>query len=176
MILSKKQLILAKNIMVLALVVFLMEFAFPAQLLAAETDNLFASGPALLSLSDGIPGNEILAFKDNMTIRPKQVRFVTITAYSSTVDQCDSTPFITAHNTSVRDGIIAANFLPFHTKVKIPELFGNKVFEVEDRMNQKYSDRVDIWMESREEAIHFGAKFLKIEVYDSGVAVATLTQ
>ena len=160
----------------MALIVFLAEFTFPQHLLAAETDHLnaFATGPARTILSDGVPGNEILAFSGSMTIKPKTTRYVMVTAYSSTVDQCDSTPFITAHNTRVRDGIIAANFLPFHTKVKIPELFGNKVFEVEDRMNTKYSDRVDIWMESRADAIHFGARFLKIEVYDSGVEVAML--
>jgi 3D (Asp-Asp-Asp) domain-containing protein len=170
----QKQHNLAKKVLTLAFFVFLAEFTFPQHLLAAEAKINFATGPAKVVLSDGIIGNEILAFANNMTVRPKNVRSVTITAYSSTVDQCDSTPFITAHNTHVRDGVIAANFLPFHTKVKIPELFGDKVFEVEDRMNKKYSDRVDIWMESREEAIHFGAKFVRIEIYDADTEVAVL--
>lgn len=81
---------------------------------------------------------------------------VWITAYSSTPDQTDDTPFITASNTYVRDGIVATNMLPFGTKIKIPELYGNKVFVVEDRMNRRYTDRVDVWMETREEALQFG--------------------
>ena len=43
--------------------------------------------------------------------RLTSTKIVTITAYSSTPDQTDSTPFITAYNTFVRDGIVAANFL-----------------------------------------------------------------
>ena len=33
---------------------------------------------------------------------------------------------------------IAANFLPLGTQVKIPELFGDKVLVVHDRMNSRY--------------------------------------
>ncbi|OGL72338.1 hypothetical protein A3F28_01480 [Candidatus Uhrbacteria bacterium RIFCSPHIGHO2_12_FULL_57_11] len=83
---------------------------------------------------------------------------VTVTAYSSTPDQTDSTPFITANGQHVRDGIIAANFLPFGTRVRFPELYGDKVFTVEDRMHPRFSKRADIWMETRQEAVHFGLK------------------
>src|SRR5437868_1496729 len=38
-----------------------------------------------------------------------------ITAYSSTEDQTDDSPFITASGAHVADGIVAANFLPLHT-------------------------------------------------------------
>lgn len=83
---------------------------------------------------------------------------VTLTGYSSTPDQTDTTPFLTAANTSVRDGVIAANFLPFGTKVKIPEYSGNKVYTVEDRMHERYPLAVDIWRPSREEALAIGRK------------------
>lgn len=89
---------------------------------------------------------------------------VSATAYSSTVDQCDASPFITASGSHVRDGIIAANFLPFGAKVKIPEIYGDKVFVVEDRMNQRYQSRIDVWMTSRGEALKFGVRTVKIEV------------
>lgn len=79
-----------------------------------------------------------------------------ITAYSSTPDQTDDSPFITASNTHVRDGIVATNLLPFGTEVQIPELYGDKIFVVEDRMNRRYTDRMDIWMETRAEALTFG--------------------
>ncbi|MCD4705626.1 3D domain-containing protein [bacterium] len=93
-------------------------------------------------------------------------KYVTVTAYSSTVDQCDSTPFITANGTRVHDGIIAANFLRFGTKVRFPKYSGNKIYTVEDRMHQRFSNRADIWMITRKQAINFGAQRLKIEILE----------
>lgn len=87
-----------------------------------------------------------------------------MTAYSSTEDQTDSTPFITAANTPVRDGVVAANFLPFGTKIRMPTLYGDKTFIVEDRMNERYPYRLDVWMESRAEALQFGLQVAPIEV------------
>ncbi len=81
---------------------------------------------------------------------------VVITAYSSTLDQTDASPFITASGKGVRDGVIAANFLPFGTKVKFPALFGDKEFVVEDRM--KSNTKVDIWHSDRLSAEIFGVK------------------
>ena len=79
-------------------------------------------------------------------------------------NQTDSTPFVTAARTHVRDGIVAANFLPFGTIIKIPKLFGDKLFVVEDRMHQRKSWMVDIWMPTTNDAIQFGAHLAKIEV------------
>jgi hypothetical protein len=56
----------------------------------------------------------------------------TVTAYSSTADQTDSSPFITANGKNVKDGIVACNFLAFGTKVKFPDMYGDKVFTVEE--------------------------------------------
>ncbi len=94
---------------------------------------------------------------------------MTITAYSSTVDQTDDTPFLTASQKQVADGIIAINGLPFGTKVRIPSLYGEKIFTVEDRMNSRYGKlkRADIWFESTQDAIKFGAKFAHIEILES---------
>lgn len=92
-------------------------------------------------------------------------RIVSMTAYNSEPGQTDDTPFITANNTRVRDGIVAANFLPFNTKVRIPELFGDRVFVVTDRMNKRYTNRMDIWMEKKSDALKFGVKHaVKIEI------------
>jgi len=96
---------------------------------------------------------------------PIKVQKYIVTAYSSTIDQCDSTPFITANGTYVYDGIIATNMFPFGTKVRIPELYGDKVFSVEDRMHERFSDRFDIWMETRAEAVIFGSQWLTFEIY-----------
>lgn len=93
---------------------------------------------------------------------------VVVTAYSSTQDQTDDTPFITASGNHVKDGIVANNMLPFGTKIRIPGLYGDKIFTVEDRMNKKKSDyHIDIWMPDRTSAINFGVKTTEIEVLES---------
>ena len=83
---------------------------------------------------------------------------VIVTAYSSTIDQTDLDPFVTAAGTIVRDGVVATNILPFGTKIKIPELYGDKVFVVEDRMHWRKGYHIDIWFPSRDEALQFGIK------------------
>jgi len=90
---------------------------------------------------------------------------VIITGYSSTEDQTDSEPFVTAAGTWVREGIVANNFFPLGTKIKIPELFGDKVFVVEDRMSwEKGNYHIDIWFPDYWQALNFGAKRTYIEV------------
>jgi len=92
---------------------------------------------------------------------------VVITGYSSSFDETDETPFLTAHGTKTRDGIIANNLLPFDTKIRIPELYGDKIFVIEDRMNwQKSYYHIDIWFPSKEEAKNFGAKIAYIEILE----------
>ncbi len=98
------------------------------------------------------------------TGKPANQIEVEITAYSSTKSQTDETPFIAASGKKVYDGMVAANFLPFGTKIKIPELFGDKVFIVDDRMNIRYQNRVDIWYASTNSAIKFGIKKTIIEI------------
>lgn len=91
---------------------------------------------------------------------------VIATGYSSTVDQTDDSPFITASGKHVGDGILAANFLPFGTRIRIPAVFGDKLFVVEDRMNSRYNGKniIDVWFSERQTALEFGSKVLKIEV------------
>lgn len=89
---------------------------------------------------------------------------VEITAFSSTPDQTDDTPFTTASGKNVKDGIVAANFLPFGTRIQIPSIYGDKIFVVEDRMNRRYTDRVDVWQPDRESAKNFGIKTAEIIV------------
>lgn len=90
------------------------------------------------------------------TLEIEQTLNLIVTAYSSTPEETDDTPFTTASGTTVRDGIVATNLLPFGTKVMIPEHFGDKVFVVEDRMHQRKTNNLDVWMESKEKALRFG--------------------
>ncbi len=96
---------------------------------------------------------------------PSYVMRVTATAYNSLPEQTDDTPFITASGSHVRPGVIAANFLPMGTMVKIPDYFGDQIFVVEDRMNPRYDRRIDIWMEHQHDARQFGVRTVAIEVY-----------
>lgn len=92
----------------------------------------------------------------------------TITSYNSEPGQTDDSPCITANGFNVCEhGIedtIAANFLKFGTKVTIPDLFGERVFVVRDRMNQRYPDRVDVWMIHKADAKVFGVRRAEINV------------
>lgn len=93
---------------------------------------------------------------------------VVITAYSSTPEETDDTPFITASGKYVEDGIVANNMLPFGTKIKIPSIYGDKIFVVEDRMNRRMGDhRFDIWFPTKSQALIFGAKTTEIEILES---------
>lgn len=91
-----------------------------------------------------------------------------ITAYNSDVAQCDDTPCITANGFNVCEhGIedtVAANFLPMGTKIRIPDLFGDRIFIVRDRMNRRHQSRVDVWMKEYKDAKQFGIKVATIEV------------
>ena len=99
------------------------------------------------------------------TVKKIQVK---VTAYSSAPEETDDTPFITASGKYVSDGIIANNMLPFGTRVRIPDLYGDKVFTVEDRMNKKKSDyHIDIWMPSKPLAVNFGVKTAEIEILEN---------
>lgn len=88
---------------------------------------------------------------------------VTITGYSSTMAQTDSTPFTTAWNTSVRDGMIAMSrdLLRQYTP-NAPYAYGDSVivdgrtYVVEDTMNRRWQRRVDIWFPNKRQALEFG--------------------
>lgn len=101
----------------------------------------------------------------NASLNQSKTITIVLTAYSSTPDQTDDTPFITASNTHVRDGTVAANFLAFGTKIKIPSLFGDKIFTVEDRMARKNPDKIDIWFPERHLAKKFGVKEAEVVVF-----------
>jgi len=130
----------------------------------AEENSPDTAVPGLLT----IQGNSLMA--NSPLPAPKVVKTIKMvtTAYSSTVQQTDDTPFITAAGTWVRDGIVANNLLSFGTKIRMPELYGDKVFVVEDRMNKKKGDyHIDIWFPSYSEAKNFGAKITYVEILES---------
>lgn len=96
---------------------------------------------------------------------PQKTMYVTVSGYSSTTGQTDDTPYLTGLGTSVRDGIVAANFLPIGTVIRFPDKFGEKIFVVEDRMSEKFGLQVDIWMSNLEKPKKFGIQYLKMEIF-----------
>ena len=121
-------------------------------------------------ISEG--GVEIKRFQfcnlDKSSYRVAKSIKMLITAYSSSVDETDNTPNITANGSKVYDGVVANNYLPFGAKIRMPELYGEKVFTVEDRMHKRKGKyQVDIWMASKKEAKNFGAKLTNIEILES---------
>jgi 3D (Asp-Asp-Asp) domain-containing protein len=108
------------------------------------------------------------AGSDDLIAKPKTKKIsAVLTAYSSTVEETDSTPFLTANGTYVHDGVIANNTLPFGTRVRIPALYGSKIFSVEDRMHWRFGNsHFDIWFPSNSQAKQFGVRHAYIEVLD----------
>ena len=93
---------------------------------------------------------------------------VIATSYSSDPNQTDDTPCLPAmwkydlceqflkHG---EENTIAANFLPLGTQVRFPEMYGNKIFTVRDRMNSRYNyDRLG----------YYRIDFYKAELGDNG--------
>ncbi|PIW35372.1 MAG: hypothetical protein COW25_00135, partial [Candidatus Nealsonbacteria bacterium CG15_BIG_FIL_POST_REV_8_21_14_020_37_12] len=116
-----------------------------------------------------IEGNSLLPVSDPTNPEPQPVRRirVVVTGYSSTPWETDGDPYLTAAGTWVKDGIVANNYLAMGTKIRIPEIFGDKIFVVEDRMSwTKGNYHIDIWFPSYWEALNFGAKRTYIEILE----------
>lgn len=96
---------------------------------------------------------------------PEPVKITVIaTAYTPRPEETDDTPWLTAAGTKTREGIIAANWLPFGTKVKID----GEIYTVEDRMHRRFTNavpaRVDIVFLSLDKARKFGKQKMEIEI------------
>jgi 3D (Asp-Asp-Asp) domain-containing protein len=165
---------LAKRLIGCLIFVFVFEFfLFPLPVLANNEET--SSAEENLTIED-VLDTAIVAeefsnqLPENSAWGTEKSFHVTITAYSSDVRQTDDSPCITANGFDVcqhgEEDTIAANFLYFGTKVRIPELFGDKVFIVRDRMNERYNNRIDIWMTERADAKNFGVKIAKIEILE----------
>ncbi len=114
-----------------------------------------------------INANSLLQAKSPNAKSEQASKFVMyVTAYSSSVDETDSTPHVTASGTRTRDGVVASNIFPFGTRVKIPELFGEKILVVEDRMHRRFTDRMDVWMPSKWSALRFGKQRTAVEIVE----------
>ena len=163
----------------LILFAFVINMAFPQSVLA---ESAFAKSNGQIELvMQSLYGNDLLTQKyfeyeqkqeELRTKSPIKTTTVVATAYSSTPDQTDSTPCIAADGFNVcangQENIIAANFLPFGTKVRVPDQFGDQIFTVHDRMNPRFNHRIDFWKTSRNRALSFGKRLVEIEIVEYG--------
>lgn len=173
---TKRQLKRSKFFVFLAVVSFVLQLGAPHLTFAAEQNYLvFKRKQAVIFDLSKVPvekeeklfaystlGNVSLPQENELRVVDEQ--WLTVTAYSSEPRQTDKTPYTTGWITPVRDGVVAINFLPLGSLVRFPDMFGNKVFVVEDRMNVRYKYRADIWMPTKAEAKQFGIKYLRLEV------------
>ncbi len=167
-----------KVVIILVVVLFFEFFLFPtpsmASQIAEETRVDQNQEIVLTNISDNNQGEIDVELKGKLPQSAdadiKWSDHVVLTAYNSEPGQTDDSPCITANGFNVcengKEDTIAANFLRFGTKVKIPELFGDRVFTVRDRMNKRYSNRVDVWMLEKQDARKFGVKHAKIQVIE----------
>lgn len=165
----------AKKFIISLLVIFVFDFFFfaaPALASAVDDDLANVNADIIIYSENNIINEQIVNYngfpENDNTVKIKNIGFKTLTAYTSDTNQCDASPCITANNFNVcKHGIedtVAANFLPFGTKIKIPDIFGDRIFIVRDRMNARFQNTIDIWMKDRSQAIKFGVKVAKIEV------------
>jgi len=175
MFLNKKSLKLTKKILFAACLIFVVNMIFPNYVIAAENiDSKYGQGPINLTIVNHSDNQILVKIENPKKITsslpkneslPYYTMYTTATAYSSTVDQCDGDPFTAAWGNHVYFGMLASNYFPRGTKIQIPEYFGNKMFSVEDTMNQRYYNRIDIWMQDRQQAKEWVSKCLDIRVF-----------
>jgi len=135
----------------------------------SEAELLLAENPFVQEKLLLFNENTLIPAADPSNPEPKIVKKlpVIITAYSSTPWETDGNPFITAAGTEVRDGIVANNKYSFGTKVRFPEIYGDKIFVIEDRMHWRKGDyHFDVWFPSYWEAKEFGTRRTYIEVLE----------
>jgi len=156
----KKALYLADKAWLVVLISLIFNLNFPQVTLAKGLD-----------LPTTNKQNQTLSLPTIENKQPYLTTKIWVSAYNSEPGQTDDTPCITASGLDVceraAEDIIATNYLhlPFGTKVRFPELYGDQIFIVHDRMNRKYSNTADIWMQSHADAISFGRQYTKIEIF-----------
>ena len=127
-----------------------------------KTDFQSENNNSLFLTTNHLPEIALKQFKIKNTV------YTTVTAYSSSVDECGIDPFTMASGDRVFDGAIAHQYLQFGTKVRFPEIFGEKIFVVKDRLGHQFTSyyHVDMWVQSKAEAKNWGAKVIKMEILE----------
>ena len=158
---------------VFVLAITAIQMTFPQMALAIEDISVInePSNSQITNIIDYSTWDYEIRLPESNNKEPRYTINITVTAYNSLPWQTDDTPCIAASGMDVceRDAedIIATNFahLPFGTRVKLPDLYGDRIFRVEDRMNKRYYQRADIWMKDYADAKAFGKKYTRMEIF-----------
>lgn len=87
-----------------------------------------------------------------------------ISAYTASVDETDANPLIMASGKMVYIGAVACSRdIPLGTKL---EIRGRGIYVCEDRMNARYTNNIDIFMLTKQEAKQFGRKTMDYRVLE----------
>jgi 3D (Asp-Asp-Asp) domain-containing protein len=158
-------------LIVIGILVILGGAGFIVREIKAQSSSSFSASPYAKELAI-VQGNSVLPIS-NPSSPPESVPTaqkveMVITGYSSTICQTDSDPFVTASGKLVKDGVVANNLLPFGTRIRIPDIYGDKIFVVEDRMNwRKGYYHLDIWFPEYWQAKSFGVRSAYIEILEN---------
>lgn len=177
----------ANRLTALLILAALVVLAGSPQSVKAQKGSILPIDISALVLSENVENDEIRQFPKSNERDPRYSTWVVASAYSSDPYQTDSTPCIPAmgnfnlcenYELHGQEDTIASNCIPLGTQVKLPSLYGDRIFTVRDRMNERYGcDRVDVWIgsdgsfggknyrEAKSKAKAFGLKRTKIEIF-----------
>jgi 3D (Asp-Asp-Asp) domain-containing protein len=105
------------------------------------------------------------AFGQNYSGQPLSTMTVTATAYTAREEECDSQPWVTASGTPSRVGVIAVSRDIEQIGIQLGDLViikGMGLFRVEDRMNRRWENRVDILHANLKAARRFAKRTVEI--------------
>ena len=171
--LNKRSLILAKKILFFFSLSFVFIQISPDKIILAKeieidygrgpTELLFVNHPDNPALDAASPANTLINMATLKNLE-YYTTYITVTAYTSRVEETDDSPFVAAWGDEVYWGMLASNAFPKNTLIQIPDYFGSKVFTILDRMNPRYYYHLDIWMPDLNNAKTWGSKYIKIVV------------
>jgi len=171
--LNKRSLILAKKILFFFSLSFVFIQISPDKIILAKeieidygrgpTELLFVNHPDNPALDAAAPANTLINMATLKNLE-YYTTYITVTAYTSRVEETDDSPFVAAWGDEVYWGMLASNAFPKNTLIQIPDYFGSKVFTILDRMNPRYYYHLDIWMPDLNNAKTWGSKYIKIVV------------
>jgi len=110
-----------------------------------------------------------IIIKPESKLITEEVGWRIITGYSSSKDETDNTPDITASQKPTQEGVIAC---PRYYKFSTQFLINGKIYTCWDRMNSKFIHRFDIWFPSKQEAKEWGNKILMVYLIKNDLTYA----
>lgn len=147
------------------------ETPYRAAYLARKRRNRIGWSIVAIAILAGVALWATFAHADTLTYvatpapvaQPTIIHDAVVTAYTSSPDETDDTPFITASGAHTTPGEIACpSKYAFGTQVKIHDA----IYTCEDRMNAIYADQehFDVWVYTKDEAYEWGHQTLDVEI------------